>query len=284
MKVHFQLWEQKVQRGIGLPEKEELLNVFMNKFPNFEIVNPGKEVKTSFNDHILPLYAPSGVEELQLEICSHHMVDKVKEVLVKKELAVKIEDDNCFVLKTEPEVTLKIVAKSPEGIVQDLDYDQYKEKAAARHIQTLVRNIERCEQNTVSLIEIDAYENKKIDPKHAIREGLARTGRITQFIHPLEYDTAGEERIFKAILDLLADKGFRKRNWNKFHYKGTILSLSLMRIKRGRGTEFLPVLTKIQGEKLEYKLYGDDKWRSLDDSVLNVYNHKNSCNTKKKRN
>ena len=89
------------------------------------------------------------------------MADKVKEVLVKR-LGSKTEDDNCYVLKTEPEVVLKIVEKSPEGIVQDLDYDQYKEKAAARHIQTLVRNIERCEQNTLSLIEIEAYENKKL--------------------------------------------------------------------------------------------------------------------------
>lgn len=80
----FSIVGTKVQRGIGLPEKEELLNVFMNRFPNFEIINSGKEVKTSFNDHILPLYAPSGVEELKLEICSHHMADKVKEVLVKK--------------------------------------------------------------------------------------------------------------------------------------------------------------------------------------------------------
>ncbi|PEF55705.1 hypothetical protein CON32_22905 [Bacillus cereus] len=270
----FSIVGTKVQRGIGLPEKEELLNVFMDRFPNFEITSPGKEVKTSFNDHVLPLYAPSGIEELKLEICSHHMAEKVKEVLVKKELAVKTEDGNCFVLKTEPEVTLKIVVKSPEGIVQDLDYDQYREKAVARHIQTLVRNIDRCEQNTLSLIEIEAYENKKVDPKHAIREGLARTGRITQFIYPIEYDAAGEERIFKAILDLLADKGFRKRNWNKFHYKGIILSLSLMRIKRGRGTEFLPVLTKIQEGKLEYKLYSDNEWRSLDGSILNVYNHK----------
>ena len=59
-------------------------------------------------------------------------------------------------------MSLKIVEKSPKGIVQELDYDQYKEKAAARHIQTLVRNIERCEQSTLSLIEIDSYENKKL--------------------------------------------------------------------------------------------------------------------------
>ena len=41
----FSIVGTKVQRGIGLPEKEELLNVFMNRFPNFEITSPGKEVK-----------------------------------------------------------------------------------------------------------------------------------------------------------------------------------------------------------------------------------------------
>jgi len=264
----------KVQRGMGLPEKEELLNVFLRKFPDFEILPPCKEVKTSFNDNILPLYAPYGLEELQLEVYSYGITEKVKEVLIKKDLAIATEENSCFVLNTEPKVKLNILECSPEGIVQDLDYEYYKNKAAIKHIQNLVQKIGKCETNTVSLVEIDSYENDKIDPKQAIREGLARTGRISQFIHPLEYDNAGEERIYKALLDLLGDKGFRKRNWNKFSYTGTILSISLMKVKREKGTEYLPVLTKIEGETIHYKIYGDEKWKPIDASILSVYSHR----------
>ena len=48
--------------------------------------------------------------------------------------------------------------------------------------------------------------------------------------------------------------------------------------------EFLPVLTKVQEEKLEYKLYGDSEWRSLDGTILNVYNHKNFLQYKEMKN
>ncbi|WP_369900868.1 pPIWI_RE module domain-containing protein [Bacillus manliponensis] len=264
----------KVERGMGLPEKEELLNVFLRTFPSFEILSPCEEVKTAFNSDILPLYSPEGIEELKVEVYSNEMLEKVKEVLVKKELAKTGEEKDSFVLHTKPEVKLKMVECSPEGIVQDLNYERYKYKAAARHVQAIVQKVEKCDKDTLSLVEIDPYTDSNIDPKQAVREGLARTGRISQFIHPFHNDKAGEERIYKALLDLLADKGFRKHNWDKFHYTGIILSLSLIKVKREKGTEYLPVLTKIHGENVEYKLYGEEQWKSIDESILDVYNHR----------
>ncbi|UOY92512.1 DUF3962 domain-containing protein [Ectobacillus sp. JY-23] len=264
-----------VERGMGLPEREALLKSFQSLFSGLKLLPACKEVKTRFNKNLFPLHAPSGVKELCLEIISDSMIEAVEEVLLNKNIVTEKIDEHCFILNSFPKVTLKVIARTPEGIVKDLDVESYNERATEKHVQSIVQKLRTpsLSQPILSLVEIHDYEKRgqeEFDPKQAIREGLARTRRLSQFIHPLEQEN-GKERIYKGVLDLLADRGFLRENWSKFTSEGTIISLSLHRINKAGKIHNLPVFTKIKGMDIKYKTFGNDEWKPLEETILNIW-------------
>jgi len=282
----------RIERGLGIPEREELFKRFITRFPELQLLPPLNNINTKFNDNTFPLVAPDHVENITLEVITdtEGFVEEVEQVLVNKGISVGEVADHVFKLNSQSHIILNIEPVSAQGIVKDLEVEKYKSKAAAKLTQSIVKqfNSSKTHESKLALIEIPAYEKfdeekyKDLDPKMAIREGLARTRRLSQFIHPLEEEQS-ENRLVKSLLDLLTDKGFRKSNWVKGDFTN-ILSLSLLRLKKEEKTCFLPILVRIKNDQIKYLIYGQNQWRSLEAILLTIHQQKQFLNYPNKNN
>ena len=61
-----------------------------------------------------------------------------------------------------------------------------------------------------------------------------------------------------------------KRSWNKINLPCIYVNLSIERISK---FDFLPILSKIKGKEILYKLYGNTEWQTIDYVLLNINKH-----------
>ena len=72
-----------------------------------------------------------------------------------------------------------------------------------------------------------------------------------------------------------------KRSWNKINLPCTYVNLSIERISK---FDFLPILSKIKGKEILYKLYGNTEWQKIDCVLLNINKHNAFLSQPSKRN
>ncbi|KEK22801.1 pPIWI_RE module domain-containing protein [Bacillus gaemokensis] len=282
----FKVSGTKIERGIGLAEKEALLKEFQQRFPHLKMIPACQEVKIDDNNDLVPLHTPNGLKEITLELWSNHMLTKVEEVLLKNGIVLEKMADTFYRLNSTPQVVLRIIERRPERIKQDpyhMDYcHRYKERCVQHVIQELHTIADTEFEMILSLIEIEKCDGReKIDPKQVIREGFARTNRISQFIESLTGKDIEKDRILSAILDLLADRGFLKQNWNRINIPGTLVSLSIEKIHQN---QFLPIFSKINRKEILYKLHGNENWRTFDHTILSMDRNQSFLPQPSKRN
>lgn len=270
-----------VLKGVGLPEKNALMNIVKRFFTMLQPLKRLPEVpkpKPGLPNKRLPLIAPREINHVILEVWgSEELFEKVKTVLLTKKIddqtiAISEFSGNRFILNTvENEVILEVRRLDPSRFTCELEFEKYKEKASFRRIKEIEKELDPAEElevPVIALIEIDEEWKQGTDPKQAVRIGFRSTGRITQFIYPLNNEEdANDNRVLNSIIDLLADTGFLRYNWLKFKPMGVILSLSLLKIDNNK---FIPVLSKIENQLLTFKPFGNDKWYSQHEALLSI--------------
>ncbi|QCT01586.1 hypothetical protein E6C60_0865 [Paenibacillus algicola] len=272
-----------VKAGIGLPEKNALYNMvksYLAAFGAKELPLIPDISSRSMNDSLFPMVA-SKDETLTIEVySSKEMFEKIRNVLSAPQKSIDDTvvldeiSDSLYKLHCDKDVIVELVHCNPEGIVAELEIDQYKEKSMAKNkrINQIIKQLthsKRQDHSVVTLVEIDEKDKwrEDCDPKKAIREGMIKAGRLTQFIYPLTDDETGDvSRILNAALDLFHDYGLLSHNINKINHPGTLLSVMVLKA----GNKHLPAISRLTGTELRIKLFGIDSWLSLQEAALRM--------------
>ncbi|NEN84696.1 pPIWI_RE module domain-containing protein [Paenibacillus elgii] len=272
-----------VKSGIGLPEKSALFNLVKNLLVGYgakELQLIPDITRRGMNDSRFPVVAPNE-GRLTIEIySSEKMFEKIREVLSTAQKSIDYVvvldslSDSLFRLNCDKEVIVELVHCDPEGIVTELEIDKYKEKSLAqsKRINQIAKQLSKAERQdnlVLALVEIDEKDKWRegTDPKKAIREGMKKTGRLTQFIYPLTDDETGNvSRIINAVMDLFNDYGLFSDNVNKINVPGTLLSVTVLKA----GNKFLPAISRLAGTELSVKILGIDSWMSLQEAALKM--------------
>ncbi|GAA0404179.1 pPIWI_RE module domain-containing protein [Paenibacillus motobuensis] len=272
-----------VKAGIGLSEKRGLYNLaksFLVEFGAKELPLIPDISRRGMNDSRFPIVAVKE-ERITIEIySSEQMFETVRKVLTTAQKSIEDvvileqRSDSLFKLNCDKEVIVELVHCNPEGIVAELEIDRYKDKSLAQNkrinqIFKQLTNGEQRENSVIALVEIDEKDKWRegADPKRAIREGMKRAGRLSQFIYPLTDDeTYDLSRIINAVLDLLNDYGLFSGNIRKIYVPGTLLSVTILKADN----RYLPAISRLAGTDLSIKLLGIDGWMSLQEAALRM--------------
>ncbi|WP_242239413.1 RNaseH domain-containing protein [Bacillus cereus group sp. BfR-BA-01309] len=276
----------KIKPGIKVKEREHLFKGFQQKFANFTLLPECKKVATNNENELFPLIAPKGLETITLEIWSEKISLEVEQALFESEMVLAQIGESLYVLNADSPVLLKIVRYNIEKVLQNPYKMQYCQKYKTNLVEDVMKAVYATagERNdaTLALIAMKNCDGReKIDPKQIVREGFARTNRISAFINLFIGQSVTRKIIINCILSLLEQKGFLKRSWNKINLPCTYVNLSIERISK---FDFLPIISQIKGKEISYKLYGNTEWQTIDYLLLNVNKHNTFLPQPSKRN
>lgn len=160
-------------------------------------------------------------------------------------------------------VIIRTIRRDNDWLVKELEGKQFNvEKAWQKRLSEIQGNVKKESQEMIALVEIGKPDDyKENDPKLAVREGLRRAGRLSQFIHGLSKETApkteieGEERsrVLNAALDLLTDAGFLRGNLDDIVADNNIIAVDIVYRTIGNRKEYLPILMWFTGEQLRVR-------------------------------
>ena len=276
----------KIKPGIKVKEREYLFKGFQQKFSYFTLLPECKRIATNNENELFPLIAPKGLETITLEIWSEKISMEVEQALFESEIVLAQISESSYVLNADSPVLLKIVRYDIEKVLQNPYKMQYCQKYKVNLVENVMKAVYSTagERNdaTLALIAMKNCDGReKIDPKQIVREGFARTNRISAFINLFIGQSVNRKTIIDGILSLLEQKGFLKRSWNKINLPCTYVNLSIERISK---FDFLPIISQIKGKEISYKLYGDTEWQTIDRLLLNINKHNTFLPQPSKRN
>ncbi|MGG1610411.1 RNaseH domain-containing protein [Bacillus wiedmannii] len=276
----------KIKPGIKVKEREYLFKGFQQKFSYFTLLPECKKIATNNENELFPLIAPKGLETITLEIWSEKISLEVEQALFESEIVLAQIGESLYVLNVDTPVLLKIVRYNIEKVLQNPYKMQYCQKYKTNLVEDAMKAIYATagERNdaTLALIAMENCDGReKIDPKQIVREGFARTNRISAFINLFIGQSVSRKTIINCILSLLEQKGFLKRSWNKINLPCTYVNLSIERISK---FDFLPIFSQIKGKEVSYKLYGNTEWQTIDRLLLNINKYNTFLPQPSKRN
>ncbi|MED3396696.1 RNaseH domain-containing protein [Bacillus wiedmannii] len=276
----------KIKPGIKVKEREYLFKGFQQKFSYFTLLPECKKIATNNENELFPLIAPKGLETITLEIWSEKISLEVEQALFESEIVLAQIGESLYVLNADTPVLLKIVRYNIEKVLQNPYKMQYCQKYKTNLVEDAMKAIYATagERNdaTLALIAMENCDGReKIDPKQIVREGFARTNRISAFINLFIGQSVSRKTIINCILSLLEQKGFLKRSWNKINLPCTYVNLSIERISK---FDFLPIFSQIKGKEVSYKLYGNTEWQTIDRLLLNINKYNTFLPQPSKRN
>lgn len=265
----------KIKPGIKVKEREYLFKGFQQKFSYFRLLPECKRIAINNENELFPLIAPKGLETITLEIWSEKISMEVEQALFESEIVIAQIGESSYVLHTDSPVLLKIVRYNIEKLLQNPYKMQYCQKYKTNLVEDVMKAVYATagERNdaTLALIAMKNCDGReKIDPKQIVREGFARTNRISAFINLFIGQSVSRKTIINCILSLLEQRGFLKRSWNKINLPCTYVNLSIERISK---FDFLPIISQIKGKEISYKLYGNTEWQTIDRLLLNINKH-----------
>ncbi|QWI16928.1 DUF3962 domain-containing protein [Bacillus wiedmannii] len=265
----------KIKPGIKVKEREYLFKGFQQKFTDFTLLPECKKIATNNENELFPLIAPKGLETITLEIWSEKISLEVEQALFESEIVLAQIGESLYVLNADSPVLLKIVRYNIEKVLQNPYKMQYCQKYKTNLVEDVMKAVYatagECNDATLALIAMENCDGReKIDPKQIVREGFARTNRISAFINLFIGQSVSRKTIINCVLSLLEQKGFLKRSWNKINLPCTYVNLSIERISK---FDFLPIFSQIKGKEISYKLYGNTEWQTIDRLLLNINKH-----------
>lgn len=265
-----------VKSGLGLSEKSGLFNAFKEVLvmhhltPLFHIPEiPRRQM----NDIRLPIVAHQA-ERIIIEVYSSEaMYHAMKQIYTTDQKSLSLEknrvifdrkiSENVYGLNCDKDVVVEFVHCNPEKIVCELEVGTYStDNAFTKRVNQINKLLKHGNTRILALVEIEPKENwsKDGDPKRAIREGMKKARRLTQFIHPLSGEEKGDTaRIINALFDLLNDAGFLSSNMTKLDFQGPILSFNILKTDN----KHLPVVSKMDGTEIMLKIFGIEMWVPL---------------------
>jgi len=277
-----------VQPGIGLPERCRLFELFKKECGLQHQLPLLPEINNKMKRNRLPVKV-AGEMEVTLELwVTQKMYERVIEVLTapmskpeEQPILLKSPGKNRYILNADKRVVIHLVQLDPRWLIKELETGELgQEKAFKKRVNEIRAGMRRVAENIMALIEIDEKEKygDDKDPKLAVRNGMAATGRVTQFIHPLDVgDKPGvkdrpDSRIKNSFLDLLADFGFFSAAMDEIPSTGHIVAVDILKRwnSKKRASEFLPVLSWYDGKQLVFKKLGDSRWLSVRDGLLQM--------------
>jgi len=276
----------KIKPGIKVKERAYLFKAFQQKFTYFTLLPECKKLAINNENELFPLIAPKGLETITLEIWSEKISMEVEQALFESGIVLAQIGESSYVLNADSPVLLKIVRCNIEKVLQNPYKMQYCQKYKANLVEDVMKAVYATagERNdaTLALIAMENCDGReKIDPKQIVREGFARTNRISAFINLFIGQSVSRKTIINCILSLLEQKGFLKRSWNKINLPCTFVNLSIERISK---FDFLPIFSQIKGKEISYKLYGNTDWQTIDRLLLHVNKHNSFLPQPSKRN
>ncbi|KJD42905.1 pPIWI_RE module domain-containing protein [Paenibacillus terrae] len=274
-----------VKFGLGLAEKRGLFNKFKEVLAAYHLTplfHIPEIPRKRMNDIRFPIIAHQAKRIIIEVFSSESMFNAMKEVYTTEQKSLENSpiifnrqiSENVFGLNSDRNVTVEFVHRSPEGIVSELEIGTYKADVAHTKLvnqinKKLTSSGTHGDKLVVALVEINEKESwsKGGDPKHAIREGMKKARRLTQFIQPLIDDVkADTARMINALLDLLSDAGFLSHNITKLDTFGRILSYNVLK----SDNKYLPVISKLDGTEVTVKIFGVDSWIALAEAPFSL--------------
>ncbi|EJS76439.1 RNaseH domain-containing protein [Bacillus cereus] len=265
----------KIKLGIKIEERESLFKEFQRRFSYFTLLPECKKILSNNENTFFPLFAPKGLETVTLEVWSENIAMEIEQALFDSGIVLAKMSETSYVVNADTPVLLKVVRFNIDKVLQNPYKMQYCQKYKTNLVDDVVKAVHatagKQSDTTLALIAMkDCDGREKIDPKQIIREGFARTKRISTFINLFIGQSVSRETIVNSIFSLLEQKGFLKRNWNKMNLPCTYVNLSVERISK---FDFLPIFSKIKGKEILYKLYGNTEWQPIDYLLLNINKH-----------
>lgn len=272
-----------VQAGIGIPEKSSLFNAVREVFSDLTPLPLASKVKLpkGMGGEIVPLRHPFNEgDEILFEVWGNEKLkETVTQQLLEEEILYSETESDLYRLNAEPTLFIRIEGKDPTGIVEALPSEQ--KNGYARHVDKIERMIGMPSNPTKTIISlVEIYEKKhywseNTDPKNAIRQGMARCNRLTQFIYPPDKQvgkrtTSHGSRIVNGFYDLLLDAGCLPKRAEKVDWAEKILAVDLIKMKKGWSTVYIPVITKFTNGELFVKRFGVTEWLPLRDSLVDI--------------
>lgn len=271
----------KVLPGVGLPEKTALFEDVKALFPELvplPILPKVKEKILLGNQHNDVMYYGEVAEPIRFEVWgSKYFFDTVKEVLIddKKGLLTKTDVENRFLLKDDRETVVEMVhLYHPEIIIEMPAKQQNREEKRIREIEQIAPKTSQITLAMVEIFEETSYKSKTTDPKNAIRQGLGRCQRLTQFLYPISAERGLNEkdkhRIHSGFSDLLTDYGYLPHFSKKLKRDDLFLSVDLLQMKKDGKRIFIPMMTKWDNCQLYVKFLGDHDWSLFRKALINL--------------
>lgn len=268
--------------GVGLQEKQLLFSLVEDSFPFLSLLPKGREIpKTTMNKQLLPFKLPIkeakritleiwGSEYLREEFIRIHQEEKDT-----NEIQIKPSDQGSDLYTLELEqgtIALQIIRRNPEGIVRERKKAETADNFKKRTMDRL-RDFPK-EGICLSLVEILRREDygPTLDPKALLREAFARTGRLTQFIHPIEDASPSNRsnRLKNSFKDLLADLGLIPHKVERALEDDTVI-FSVGKLQEYN--KFTPILSCFSKSiPLQVKVYFRN-WESFPQALLNMVDY-----------
>ena len=138
---------------------------------------------------------------------------EIEQALMDSELVLATIGESSYVLNTDSPVLLKVVRFNIEKVLQNPYKMQYCQKYKTNLVDDVTKAVyetagERCDA-TLALIAMKNCDGReKVDPKQIVREGFARTNRISSFINLFIGKSVSRKTIVDCIFSLLEQKGF----------------------------------------------------------------------------
>ncbi|GAB7386959.1 hypothetical protein BSNK01_07950 [Bacillaceae bacterium] len=271
-----------IKPGAGLYERKEWLQRFQEKFPQLSLLQPLPKMKVASHPHRRTV-PPKGVQTFVLEIWAKErsflaaVCREIEQICATS--PAEITESSYIFPFVDPETgetgwELKVVQRDPGDIVSPLDYKLKRKKAIQKRIGEIRRSVEQAKaQPVMAFVEIEDYPNHKdkqmreLDPKHAVRLGMLRTGRITQFIHPLRDE--GKEtksRLQNALLDLFSDRGFLDSRWEYIECDGEFVGFTYL--KGTKNHHIVPMMSWFRENEVMVKIGRATKWERFHEALF----------------
>lgn len=266
----------KVNHGIGIPEKYALYQLVKETFPQLETLAKLEKInqrpRRKVGDSSFYIHPHTVGDKIQCEVWhqagSQLMTDLINE-LIQEKIIVVDKATNAYKLHADKDVAIEFIAHDARDIIQSLNIEKYGDDAYLYHERTIENKLFTLEKNRniISLIEIhpkESYQSEKADPKKAIRTAFAKNNRLTQFIYSENEATGYKHRLKKSFLDLLADTGFVRAAAKQLIDNKIIFGFDMI-TNNGR---YFPVVYRMYEGELKVKLFGTDVWHSLSNALL----------------
>jgi|GEM_PF-5991928 len=307
-------WKHAVGTGSSIVDKHSLMQQVSQIIPQLTPWESVTRARKAFNVNLQGLsWSKTPIEQRRTalrdivgeDLCIeiHYESEKVRLALRNKIIDIlgltEIPESGATFRTPQINVLLKEISIGTIGSRLVMDKRTRKEVSAAiaLRVEEVNQKLAKALIPTGSLIELPGKNAwfRKEDPKLALRKGLAKTGRVSQFIEP-DTETASSKRSKKesdldhraesAVLDLLRQFGYlpdsidfltagrgkksKELEPNPLHIFAFWLVRTNQRVQRG--SNLLPVALYMHtaNNKVMIRFPGSNGWRSYYDALLEL--------------